>query len=461
MFKDTIKNLKIVKYNFLLPIISLISIILFFVISRNASLKTFWIGGLVALFIQFLLEKDKKNFGKKCVENLKDNTLLSCSLIFILAGILSSLFKNAGISDSLLLLCSNIGFDAKFLPVVIFTICCIFSTACGTSTGTITMAVPIFLPLSTSLGCNPALILGAIAAGSFLGDNLSPISDTTIISVNAVKADMYSTVKERLKISLLAFFISSIIYIILGANMIETSTINLTSQGSYSGLIFLVIPILMFVFLSKTKDVISTLLFSNLVAIIISLIFGFVGFSELFSKNSIIIQGIESVFGVVAFWIFLFIIIGCIPKNFFERFAMRITTRAKSNFKSNLCGVLMIIASILLVSNNTAAMSMMSCMVDKFFKNKSPIDKANIFDGLSCAVPGMLPYNTAFMVMVSLAFESGCLPETFSIIDIPIFSINSICLLIIYVYIALKKEQERKLLTSSIDCSILASEKNT
>lgn len=460
MLISKFNNLKFMKYKFLLPIISMISIILYFVISKGASLKTFWIGGFFALFIQFLLEKDKKNFGKKCVSILKNDTLLSCTLIFILAGILSSIFKSVGISDSLLLLCSQMGFDARFLPMVIFTICCIFSTACGTSTGTITMAVPIFLPLSVSLGCNPALILGAIAAGSFFGDNLSPISDTTIISVNTMKSDLYTTIKKRAKISLIAFLISSLIYMLLGSIFIETGTINLTFEGSYTALIFLIVPIFMFIFLAKTKDVISTLIFSNILAIGMALVFNFITFSELFSKSSVVIQGIESVFGVIAFWIFLFIVIGCIPKDFFERIANKSTQNPKKVLKNNLCGVLTIISSILLVSNNTAAMSMMSCVVDKFFKNKSKIDKANIFDGLSCAVPGMLPYNTAFMLMISLAFDSGCLAENFSILEIPLFSINSMCLLVIYTYIALKKEPNHELLTAKNDCSILAREEN-
>lgn len=424
------------------PIISLILMIVYLVIKKNASLKTFWVAGLIALFFQFLIEKDKMNFGRKCVENLKNDTLLTCMLIFILAGILSALFKCSGFSDSLILLWSKTGFDARFLPMIVFIICCIFSTACGTSTGTISMAVPIFLPLSIPLGCNSALILGAIASGSFFGDNLSPISDTTIISVNALKVDLYATIKKRAKMSLMAFGISSIVYLILGFIFCENNEIIFASQGSIKTLIFFIVPITMFLFLLKTKDVISTLFLSNFIAVVLSILCGCTTFNELIGKNSIIIQGIESVFGVVIFWVLLYILIGFIPKEFYKNFILKAVTNRENDFKNNLYGVLTIIASILLFSNNTAAMSMMSCIINELFKNKSDIDKANIFDGLSCAIPGILPYNTAFMVMISLAYETGYLLPSFSIMQVPIFSVNSFCLLAIYAYIALKKEKD-------------------
>lgn len=444
----TVKKEKFIDLKFLLPIFIMIIIILSFVIRGSASLKTFWIAGVMALFAQFFLEKDKKFFGKKCVNNLKDDTLLSCTIIFILAGILSSVLKNAGVSDALLMLCSSIGLDARFLPLIIFSVCCIFSTACGTSTGTIAMAVPVFLSLSVSLGCNPALILGAIVSGSFFGDNLSPISDTTVISVNTMNVDLYSTIKKRAKISFLTFFISSIIYIVLGCILIEKRKFNVEVQGNYISLVFLLIPIVMIIFLSKTKEVIPTLILSDFLAIFISLALRLTTVKELFGKESIIIQGIESVFGVIAFWIFLFVIIKFIPKSFFERKLKNSDIISENDiFFDNLRGVLMIIFSILLVSNNTAAMSMMSCVVGDFFKNKNKVDKANIFDGLSCAIPGILPYNTAFMLMLSLSFESGCLPENFSVAQIPLFSINSFCLLIFYMYIALKRETKKLLNT--------------
>ena len=57
-----------------IPIIFLIISIITLVILKRASLKTFWIIGFFAIFLTYLLSKNKKEFGNKCVENLKKKT---------------------------------------------------------------------------------------------------------------------------------------------------------------------------------------------------------------------------------------------------------------------------------------------------------------------------------------------------------------------------------------------------
>ena len=173
------------------------------------------------------------------------------------------------------------------------------------------------------------------------------------------------------------------------------------------------------------------------------LFFGLIGINEIFNQESPIISGIEGVFGVVVFLIFLSILTEFIPKNMLEEYIEKRVENSKSTLKINVISVLTIILSILMISNNTAAMSLISKFIDKLFKNKTQIEKANIFDGLSCAVPSLLPYNTAFMLMVSLAFGTGCLPENFSALSIVKFSINGILLLVAYIFIALYTKKKK------------------
>lgn len=426
-----------------IPILFLIVSILFMVIEKRASLKTFWICGFFSILLSYVLTKDKKKFGEKCVKSLNNNSLLTCILIFILAGILSNILKDTGISNAFLMLSMKAGISVKFLPAIIFIICCIISTCIGTSTGTISMAVPIFLPLTASINCNPALILGAIVCGSFFGDNLSPISDTTIISVTTMKANLYDTLKERAKVSLACLVLSSIIYIALGQVLITDTTINMTFSSSLKPLIMMSTFILMIVLLIKKYDMISVLLICDAYAIFIGIIFGFINIMDLFSKNSCIISGIEGVFGVIIFWIFLFILIGFIPNKMLENIVEKKVNESDSPLKTNCLAVLTIILSVIMVSNNTAAMSLISKFIDKSFKNKTQIQKANIYDGISCAVPGILTYNTAFMLMVSLAYDTGCVPENFSVFSITLYSVNSILLLIAYITMALYNPKDK------------------
>lgn len=438
------KNIESKKQNHLMfmPIVFFIICIMFFVINNKASLKTFWIGGFFSMFLAFVLTKNKGEFGEKCIEHLKNNVLINCIIIFILAGILSSILKSTGVSNAFLMLFINMGIDVRFFPLIVFIICCLVSTSIGTSTGTISMAVPIFLPLTTIINCNPALILGAIVCGSFFGDNLSPISDTTIISINTMKVELYETLKQRAKISLICFGLSCIVYIILGYYFIPNNTIVLEYNYSLSPLVMMLTFIIMAILLIKKKDIISVLLVCDMAAIVIAVLFGFINIEELLCSNSCIVTGIEGVFGVIIFWIFLFILTGFIPEETLENIANK---NLKSDKKSNFLGIAIIILSILMVANNTAAMSLISKFINKCFKNKTQIEKANIFDGLSCAVPGLLPYNTAFMLMISMAYDTGCISQNFSVFSILLFSVNSIFLLVFYIILGLRKSKTYKI----------------
>lgn len=428
-----------------IPIIFLVVSIISLVILKRASLKTFWIIGFFAIFLMYLLFKNKKEFGKRCIENLKSNTLLTAMFIFILAGILSSLLKATGVSNALLTVFINIGVGPEFIPAIMFIICCVISTFIGTNTGTYSIVVPIFLPIGMALNCNPALVLGAIMCGGGFGDNLSPISDTTIISVNTMKVNLFETLKKRVVISLCCAFVSTIIFIILGHVLITNSTISLSEYGGNTllPLIMLSVFALMMVLLIKGKDLIPVLLICDVVAIILAVVFGFVNLSDMIGPNSPIISGIEGVFGVIVFWIFLFILNEFIPKEMLEEYIDKKVKNSKNEAVTNGLVALTIISSVLLTSNNTASMSLLSKFIDRCFKNKSQIEKANIFDGLSCATSTLIPYNTAVMLMLTLAFGTGCLPENFSVLSIVMFSINSILLLITYTALSIYTPKRR------------------
>lgn len=96
------KNIESKKQNHLMfvPIAFFIICIIFFVINNKASLKTFWIGGFFSMFLAFVLTKNKGEFGEKCIQHLKNNVLINCIIIFVLAGILSSILKSTGVSNA-------------------------------------------------------------------------------------------------------------------------------------------------------------------------------------------------------------------------------------------------------------------------------------------------------------------------------------------------------------------------
>ena len=436
IMKSKFKNILLIQ---LLPFIVFVISIIIMVFLKRASLKTFWICSFTALVVAYIVNEKNESFSKKCIEGFQNKYLASCVLIFILSGILSNILKTTGLSDALVALFFNIGVNSNFLLLIFFVICCIISTICGTSTGTISFSVPLFVPIAVKYGINPYLCLGAIASGSFFGDHLSPISDTTLISVNAMECDMYKMMKQRTIIAIIVFILACAIYIFIGFNYTSTIASDLSYSSSLKPLILMIIPIFMIIVLKKTRDVLSCLVFTDLFSIILSIVLGFTNINELFSSNSCIIAGIESVIGVVFFLIMLFTMLNFIPQDKVNNAIENAMKKVKNPLLINLFSCLIIILFMLGVSNNTAAMSIESSFINKLFKNKTPEEKANIFDALSVGISGVLPYNTAFMLMIALSLDNGINSSEFSILRVPMFSFSCILFIIIYIYIALRK----------------------
>jgi Na+/H+ antiporter NhaC len=433
-----IENNTFIKF---LPFILFVFSIITLVILKRASLKTFWISAFLGLMFAYIFNSNKKTFGKKCVDGFQNNHLVICLLIFIFSGVLSNVLKCSGLSDSLTSIFLEIGLNSTFLLVIIFFVCCFISTICGTSTGTISFAVPLFVPFGLKYGINPYILLGAISSGSFFGDHLSPISDTTILSVNATNCDLFNMMKSRTKVAIFVFIISTIFYIVLG--YLTTSNVSIINYSfSLKPLLLLFVPIIMIYVLKKTGNVINCLIVSDICAIVISLFLGFFKIGDLFSINSPIISGIEGVSGVVFFLILLFTLVEFLPKDKIEKLIVKIQDNIKSPFLSNLISCFILMIGIICVSNNTATMSIESCFINKLFINKTPEIRANIFDGISVSTSGILPYNTAVMLMYSLAFNNGINSNNFNFLCVSMYSIGCIFFIIIYIIIAVKVEKK-------------------
>ena len=110
-------------------------------------------------------------------------------IIVLLAGGFASATAAIGGKDSIV----NIGIHlipTQFLIPGIFLICCIISTCIGTSMGTQVTMIPVAIALAQGAGLNVGMAGAAAIAGAYFGDNLSMISDTTIIATKGVGAEM-------------------------------------------------------------------------------------------------------------------------------------------------------------------------------------------------------------------------------------------------------------------------------
>ncbi|MDD2962220.1 MAG: Na+/H+ antiporter NhaC family protein, partial [Muribaculaceae bacterium] len=144
--------------------------------------------------------------------------------IFILAGAFASIAKAIGAIDA------TVGLTLTYIPsqfIVpgLFFAACLISLSIGTSVGTVTAIVPLAVDLAIGANSEVAFYVGAVLCGSFFGDNLSFISDTTIAATRTQGCKMNSKFKTNIWIALPAAIIVIGIYLFLG---LKNSSYNYT-----------------------------------------------------------------------------------------------------------------------------------------------------------------------------------------------------------------------------------------
>lgn len=135
--------------------------------------------------------------------------------VFILAGAFASLVKGTGAVDAMVRLTMSC-FPAGFILPAIFMSACLISMSIGTSVGTVVALTPLVVELAETAGAPVALYVAAVLGGSFFGDNLSFISDTTIAATRSQGCEMNDKFKANLSIALPAALVTLALYTFMG-----------------------------------------------------------------------------------------------------------------------------------------------------------------------------------------------------------------------------------------------------
>ena len=161
---------------------------------------------------------------KSMLKGMLDQLMMSMEAILILCmvGFLISSFMMSGTIPALIYY--GLGFLAPqtFLPVGCI-LCALVGMACGSSwTATATMGVA-FMTIGTGLGINPALTAGMIISGAYVGDKLSPLSDTTNLAAAVSGTALFDHVRAMTSTTIPVFVVALIAYAVIGAGIDPTA----------------------------------------------------------------------------------------------------------------------------------------------------------------------------------------------------------------------------------------------
>lgn len=148
-------------------------------------------------------------------EGAGEKNIMLMIWIFVLAGSFAAGAKYIGAIDATVSLALSI-LPSNFLLAGTFVASCFLSLSMGTSVGTIAALTPIAAGLAPCIGTLLPMMVGLVVGGAYFGDNLSFISDTTIMATRTQGCKMKDKFRTNFRIVLPAALICIAIYIFRG-----------------------------------------------------------------------------------------------------------------------------------------------------------------------------------------------------------------------------------------------------
>lgn len=193
--------------------------------------------------------------------------VLPAVIILILIGLIIGSWIGSGVVATLILYGLSVLTPAFFL-VSIAVICAIVSLAIGSSWSTMGTIGVAGMGIGLSMGLPAPMIAGAIISGSYFGDKMSPLSDTTNLAAGLTNTDLFAHIRHMLATTIPGFLIALIVFWFLGKNvsseaastsdMIQTAAV-LRDSFAISPFLLL-IPLVVFFLVARKVPAIPALL---------------------------------------------------------------------------------------------------------------------------------------------------------------------------------------------------------
>lgn len=419
------------------PLIAMIAGMVLLSVLGMRSTINFWSAGVLTILVGFISYKDKKRFQEAVINGITNRIFGFLVACLLFAGILAKILAVSNLVPSMLWLFSLIHVSPSFIPFITFVVCATLSSASGTAAGTMTTVAPVMIPLGVSMGCDVNVICGSIIAGSAFGDNLAPISDTTIASSLTQEVSVIKVVKSRLKYSLVAGAISSIAFIIAGIKTtipIQIETMAENSQYA-PNLIFLIIPVLIIVLMLNKANLFTALLISEVVGIVMLFTFGYLNFATLVADDGLIAKAFSGMINSIIFMMFIFIMVSLISEAGVLNALLNYASKyAKSDRTAEIASGAMVCSVGIAISSGTSAIVFCGPIIRQLLR-PFKIDRAraaNFLDGLGCGVGYLVPTNVGNIVLVSFAVASGVVSEGYNSIEFISYNFHSMALFGVY-----------------------------
>ncbi len=436
--------MKKIEYRFgragsLAPIVAAAAMILWAALSQS-NVNGYVLAFFAALITGVIFAKDEKAYGEALVYGLSKPMFGVIVLAVILAAVSGKLISASGVVQTIAFYVVEAGFTGRLFVAASFLITCLLAFATGTSVGTYFVVIPILFPVGVMAGAAPAYMIGAIVSGAAFGDNLGPISDTTIASSATQHADLGMVVKTRMRYSLPAAAGALLLFLLFAKTTEGSAGSGITDVTAKPlSLVMLVVPVVIIALCMMRKHLITALSWGILAGIAAGILSGIYKVEDLiafpggFAVSGAVIEAITGTVGTVAMLIGVFALLGVLEcGGFFEDVGSLLSRLAKTERSTEAT----IVLSVGILSMVTGVISVAIVALGDLIHEigeKAGVNKyrrANLMDCTGCVFCFLAPWTVHCVIPAQLSAQFGegtaVAPGT-----VPFVNYYSLCMLVI------------------------------
>ena len=328
-----------------------------------------------------------------------NSNIMLMVLIFILAGAFAQTAKEMGAVDATVNLAMSL-LPGNLLAAGIFIAACFISISVGTSVGTIVALAPVAVGIADKTGMPDALMLGVVVSGAMFGDNLSFISDTTIVATRTQGCQMTDKFKVNSLIALHIALLTTFLYVFLGNQISESYTVGTIEWPK-------VVPYLVVLITALCGMNVMRVLF---IGILLSGVVGlFTHAFDVWGWTGAMGQGITGMGELIIVTLLAGGMLEMIRYNGgIEWIINKLTARIRSARGAEASIASLVSFANLCTANNTIAL-IMAGPIAKDIADRFHIDprrSASLLDIFSCFVQGIIPYGAQMLMAAGLGAVS-------------------------------------------------------
>lgn len=394
---------------------------------------------ILGLVVGSLFCKNFAEYWEAAGRGMANEVCIYTLLILFVVGMFGALIKACSVSNGFVWLAYNINLKGGAFAVFVFVATCIVSTATGSSFSALYSCFPIFYPAAVLLGCKPPIIAGLILSGAIFGDNLAPISDTTILSASVqeykshpgTSADIGGCVATRFKYSITAGIAASVVYALIagGYDMGEGASEYLLASMDPKPLIMLVPVLTMLIISIKTRNIFKAIVTGIIFGTIVGLLFGLIGPQDILwcsggAMSGFLYSGFTGMIGVVLIILCLNGVMGVMEEAGALDAMVDAIMKSKLSRTTRGTELLLAITQTLITTVMGGAQDPAIITMGPVFnrvgqeKKLHPYRRANLLDGFSNSLAVTVPFLSCYVFLTAQLTEGYDFIEPLSTFEV-------------------------------------------